>query len=66
MGTTGRWVTMGIPSDGSYGIPREILYGFPVTCSAGEYRIVSGRERMQRSLQELKEEAAAVVDLLRA
>jgi malate dehydrogenase len=73
MGTNGRWVTMGIPSDGSYGIPKGIMYGFPATCSAGEYRIVAGleidefsRERMQRSLQELEEEAAAVADLLRA
>jgi len=73
MGTNGRWVTMGIPSDGSYGISKDIMYGFPVTCSAGEYRIVAGlevdefsRERMQRSLQELEEEAAAVADLLRA
>jgi malate dehydrogenase len=73
MGTNGRWVTMGIPSDGSYGIPKDIMYGFPVTCSAGEYRIVAGleidefsRERMQRSLQEIEEEAAAVADLLRA
>jgi malate dehydrogenase len=73
MGTNGRWVTMGIPSDGSYGIPKGIMYGFPATCSAGEYRIVPGleidefsRERMQRSLQELEEEAAAVADLLRA
>jgi malate dehydrogenase len=72
MGTNGRWVTMGIPSDGSYGIPKGIMYGFPVTCSAGEYRIVAGleidefsRERMQRSSQELDEEAAAVADLLR-
>jgi malate dehydrogenase len=73
MGTNGRWVTMGIPSDGSYGIPKGIMYGFPATCSAGEYRIVAGleidefsRERMQRSLQELEEEAAAVADLLHA
>jgi malate dehydrogenase len=73
MGTNGRWVTMGIPSDGSYAIPKDIMYGFPATCSAGEYRIVAGleidefsRERMQRSLQELEEEAAAVADLLRA
>ena len=73
MGTNGRWVTMGIPSDGSYGIPKGIVYGFPVTCSASEYRIVAGleidefsREGMQRSLQELEEEAAAVADLLRA
>jgi malate dehydrogenase len=72
MGTGGKWVSMGIPSDGSYGIPKNIIYGFPVTCSGGEYRIVqdleidaSSRERMQHSLKELEEEAAAVTDLLR-
>jgi malate dehydrogenase len=73
LGSNGRWVTMGIPSDGSYGIPRDIVYGFPVTCSGGEYRIVQdleidefSRERMNRSLKELEEEAAAVADLLKS
>jgi malate dehydrogenase len=72
MGTGGKWVSMGIASDGSYGIPKNIMYGFPVTCSGGEYCIVQdleidafSRERMQRSLKELEEEAAAVADLLR-
>lgn len=72
MGTGGKWVSMGIASDGSYGIPKNIIYGFPVTCAGGEYRIVQdleidafSRERMQRSLKELEEEAAAVADLLR-
>src|SRR6476660_9580301 len=40
----GDWVTMGIPSDGSYGIPEGIIYGFPVTCRAGSYQIVKGLE----------------------
>jgi malate dehydrogenase len=72
MGTDGKWVSMGIPSDGSYGIPKSIIYGLPVTCAGGEYRIVQdleidafSRERMQRTLKELEEEAAAVADLLR-
>src|SRR5467141_3038782 len=38
----GDWVTMGIPSDGSYGIPEGVLYGYPVTCKDGKYRIVKG------------------------
>jgi malate dehydrogenase len=73
LGTNGKWVTMGIPSDGSYGIPKELIYGFPVTCSGGEYRLVQGltidhfsRERMDLSLKELEEEATAVSDLLKA
>src|SRR5689334_8652014 len=42
LGTNGRWVTMGVPSDGSYGIPEGIMYGVPVTTSAGEYKRVEG------------------------
>ena len=38
----GDWVSMGIPSDGSYGIPEGVIYGFPVTCSGGKYEIVQG------------------------
>jgi malate dehydrogenase len=71
LGTNGRWVTMGIPSDGSYGIPQEILYGFPVTCANGQYSIVQGleidefsRERMNATLKELEEERAGVASLL--
>ena len=37
LGTNGKWVTMGIASDGSYGIPEDVIYGFPVTCDSGEY-----------------------------
>ena len=54
----GTWVSMGIPSDGSYGIPKGIIYGFPVTCKDGKYKIVKGLEqsefskaRMQATLQ---------------
>jgi malate dehydrogenase len=71
LGTNGRWVTMGIPSDGSYGIPQDVMYGYPVTCANGEYSIVQGlpidefsRERMNFTLKELEEERAGVADLL--
>jgi malate dehydrogenase len=71
LGTNGKWVTMGIPSDGSYGIPNEVMYGYPVTCANGGYSIVQGlpiddfsRERMNFTLKELEEERAGVADLL--
>ena len=71
LGTQGEWVTMGIPSDGSYGIPEGVMYGFPVTCANGEYSIVQGleidefsRERMTFTLTELEEERAAIAHLL--
>lgn len=40
LGSCGRWVTMGVPSDGSYGVPEDIVFGFPVTTEAGEYELV--------------------------
>ena len=43
-GTTGEWVSMGVASDGSYGIPEGLICGFPCTCAGGEYRIVEGLE----------------------
>jgi len=71
LGTNGQWVTMGIPSDGSYGIPEEILYGFPVICGNGEYTMVKGleidpfsREKMDATLKELMEERDGVKHLL--
>ncbi len=71
LGSNGEWVTMGIPSDGSYGIPEGIIYGFPVTTEGGEYKIVQGleidefsRERMTHALNELLEERDGVKDLL--
>ena len=71
LGTNGKWVTMGIPSDGSYDIPKDILYGYPVICSGGEYEIVQGleidsfsRERMNHTLNELLEERDGVAHLL--
>ena len=66
-GTNGRWVSMGIPSDGSYGIPEGLLCGVPVTCTKGAYHRVEGlaiddysRSMIDRSVGELKEEIAAV------
>jgi malate dehydrogenase len=71
LGTGGRWVTMGVPSDGSYGIPRDVMYGHPVTCAGGDYAVVEGlaidafsRERMDLTLKELEEERAGVAALL--
>ncbi|MDO8268091.1 MAG: malate dehydrogenase [Moraxellaceae bacterium] len=71
LGTNGEWVTMGIPSDGSYGIPEGIMYGVPVTTANGEYTRVEGlevdafsRERMDFTLNELLEEREGVKDLL--
>ena len=70
-GTGGRWVTMGLPSDGSYGIPPDVMFGYPVTCAGGKYSIVPGlpidafsRERMDFTLKELEEERAGVASLL--
>jgi hypothetical protein len=42
LGTNGKWVTMGIPSDGDYGIPKDVMFGFPVTTENGEYKVVEG------------------------
>jgi malate dehydrogenase len=72
MGTPdGDWVTMGIPSDGSYGIPEGVLYGYPVTCKGGRYEMVKGievsefsRKRMDATLKELHEERDGVKHLL--
>ncbi|WII94792.1 malate dehydrogenase [Moraxella haemolytica] len=67
LGTNGEWVTMGIPSDGSYGIPEGVMFGFPVTTENGEYTIVQGleidefsQERINITLNELEEERAAI------
>src|SRR4030095_13400667 len=42
LGSNGKWVTMGIPSDGQYGIPKDTMFGFPVTTQNGEYQVVEG------------------------
>ena len=67
----GDWVSMAVPSDGSYGIPEGVIYGFPVTCSNGKYEIVQGleindfsRARMDATHKELLEERDGVKDLL--
>ncbi|WP_322997240.1 malate dehydrogenase [Castellaniella sp.] len=72
LGSNGKWVTMGIPSDGSYGIPEGIIYGVPVTTENGEYTRISGleidafsRERMDHTLNELLEERDGIADLLK-
>ncbi len=71
LGSNGRWVTMGIPSDGSYGIPEGIMYGVPVTCANGKYERVKGLEidafsrgKMDATLKELQEERDAIKHLL--
>jgi malate dehydrogenase len=42
LGTNGEWVTMGVPSNGEYGIPKDVVFGYPVTCAGGDYQIVEG------------------------
>ena len=71
LGTGGEWTTMGVPSDGSYGIPEGVMYGFPVVCEGGDYRIVQdlpideySRTMMGKTLAELEEERAGVASLL--
>ncbi|MCU0898543.1 MAG: malate dehydrogenase [Burkholderiales bacterium] len=71
LGTNGKWATMGIPSDGSYGIPDGIMYGVPVTCANGKYERVKGLEidefsrgKMDNTLKELLEERDGVKHLL--
>jgi malate dehydrogenase len=71
LGSNGKWVTMGIASDGQYGIPKDVLYGFPVTTTNGEYKLVESleidafsREKMDATLKELEEERAGVASLL--
>ncbi|TLY69819.1 MAG: malate dehydrogenase [Gammaproteobacteria bacterium] len=67
----GDWVSMAVPSDGSYGIPEGVVYSYPVTLAGGEYRIVPGlavdefsRKRMDATLAELREEREGIKALL--
>lgn len=67
----GDWVSMAIPADGSYGIEPGIVYSFPVRCSEGKFEIVQGlsiddfsRDRMDATEAELREERAAIEELL--
>jgi len=70
-GSNGGWVTMGIASDGQYGIPKDVIFGFPVTTSGGDYKLVEGleidafsQERINLTLKELLEEQDGVKHLL--
>ena len=69
---SGNWVSMGIPSDGSYGIPEGVMFGYPVTCSGGKYEIVQGLQhndfakgKIAATHKELMEERAAIEHLLK-
>jgi malate dehydrogenase len=71
LGTNGKWVTMGIPSNGEYGIPKDVMFGYPVTTEGGKYKIVEGlpidafsQERINLTLKELQEEQDGVKHLL--
>jgi malate dehydrogenase len=71
LGSNGQWVTMGVVSDGSYGIPEGMIYGVPCICSDGKYEVVKdleiddfSRERMDFTLNELKEERDGVQGML--
>ncbi len=71
LGTNGKWVTMGIASQGWYGIPNEVMFGFPVICQNGEYKVVEGlpidefsQQCINKTLAELEGEKDAVQHLL--
>jgi malate dehydrogenase len=71
LGSNGKWVTMGVPSNGDYGIPKDVMFGFPVTTKDGKYEIVKGleidafsQERINKTLKELQDEQAGVAHLL--
>ena len=71
LGTNGAWVTMGVPSNGEYGIPKDVMFGYPVTCEGGEYSLVEGltidafsQECINKTLAELQGEQDGVKHLL--
>jgi len=71
LGTNKKWTTMGVPSDGSYGIPKGIVFGFPVICENGKYEIIQGleidsfsQEYINKTLNELEEEKNNIAHLL--
>ena len=71
LGSKGEWVTMGVPSNGEYGIPKDVVFGFPVTTEGGKYRIVEGltidafsQECINKTLAELQGEQDGVKHLL--
>jgi malate dehydrogenase len=72
LGSHGKWVTMGVPSNGEYGIPKDVMFGFPVTTEGGKYKIVEGleidsfsQERIDKTLKELTDEQAGVAHLVK-
>jgi malate dehydrogenase len=72
LGSNGKWVSMGLPSDGDYGVPEDIMFGVPVICSGGNYDRVKGlpmddfaKSRIKHTLDELIEERDAVAELLK-
>jgi len=71
-GTKGQWTSMSIPSDGSYGIEKGLIFGYPVTCENGKYKIVQGlkispesQKRLDVTKEELLNERKAVEELLK-
>jgi malate dehydrogenase len=71
LGSNGKWVTMGVPSNGDYGIPKDVMFGFPVITENGKYKIVEGlsidefsQQRINKTLEELQGEQAGVAHLL--
>jgi malate dehydrogenase len=71
IGTNGEWVTMGVPSNGDYGIPQDVMFGYPVTCANGKYEIVKGlpidafsQGCIDKTLAELTGEQDGVKNLL--
>ena len=71
LGTGSEWVTMGVPSNGEYGIPKDMMFGYPVTCAGGNYEIVKGlpidafsQSCIDKTLAELTGEQDGVKHLL--
>src|SRR5439155_8933117 len=70
LGSKGEWVTMGVPSDGSYDIPEGIIYGFPCTTEGGDYKIVKclemdqfSKEKIAATWKEPEEDRSAVAGM---
>ena len=71
LGTGSEWVTMGVASNGEYGIPKDVMFGYPVTCANGDYKIIEGlpidafsQECINKTLAELQGEQDGVKHLL--
>jgi len=72
LGTNGKWVSMAVPSDGSYGVEPGVIFSYPVTCEGGKYKIVQGltvdqfsKDRIAITKKELFDERAMVAHLLK-